>query len=342
MHDASGNVLYIGKAVNLRRRTGSYSTASALREPKIQMLVSQFESLLYIETASEIEALLVESRLIKSKMPLFNRLLTEPESCSYFRISREEPFPKVQIVPYCGQDTALYVGPVWRSSMAMAAEEAVTDLFKLRHCSGVLSGSSIRSCMYHELNRCSGPCIGGVSMEEYADRVDAAYRTLAGDSCEAVQRLTESLNGHIAALRYERARNVHEQIRALEYVSRSCVDSAVSDGVFAVVAPSYLPRRPVVLLFANKRLVWRLNAGPRTFPEPRTLADKLNRLKSLKSDILPGKPSCDDYRIVQSYLRQKRLTESILSISPEMPASESADSLHHMIGALRIGRHQSE
>ena len=336
MMDKYGNIVYVGKAVNLRRRVGSYTTPSGMRDRKVSKLVACFHSLSYIETNSELEALLVESRLIKANQPTFNRKLVEPESCCYLRANMRDEIPRIEIIPRWRNDNATYLGPFWSSSQIRDALEAVENIFQLRRCSdGNRHSGKQAACIYHELKKCSGPCAGVVSSDEYNMQMSKAWATLSGNPSEAVSQLTMRRDLLSDELRFEEAYNVHRQIRILESLGSISIERLSPGDDFAVVVPSYLKRRPVVLIFSHGRMKGQLMAGPRTYPDAGMLATRISKLHSSDADLLPGKPTQDDYLIIRSYLRCHGLEHSLVPLRSEILMDEMVDELLSKIDSMR-------
>lgn len=336
MMDVHGTVIYVGKAVNLRRRVGSYATPSAARDRKVSKLVAAFDSLSYIETNSELEALLVESRLIKAALPMFNRQLIDPESCCFLKTDFRKELPRIEVVARTCEDGAAYLGPFWISSQIRECLDAVENAFCLRRCPGEIPANTRRTaCIYHELGKCVGPCSGRVSAEQYKGIVQMAWNSLAGKSREAIDRLAQRRNRLADGLRFEDALIVQRQIRALEQIAVSNADVAASEGDFAVVTPSYLHGRPVVLVFKDGRLGCKFLAGPRRYPDSDMLAHHLSHLDDFIGDLLPGKPSTDDRLIIHSYLRRRQLAHSLLPLHAGTPVAELANLILAAIDTLR-------
>ncbi len=336
MLDTSDTIIYVGKAVNLRRRVGSYATPSAGRDRKVSRLVSSIASLSYVQTHSELEALLLESRLIKMNLPQYNRQLIDPESCCFLRADFGERLPRIEVVRFRREDDAEYLGPFWHSPFVRDATDAVTGIFRLRRCSGD-PGHRETPCMYCELGKCSGPCGGRTSIEEYRQSVVTAWNSMAGRSDEATERLVIRRDRLSDQLRFEDAHTVHRQIRALQQVASSVPDASMIEGNFAVVVPSYLRGRPVVLTFKGGRLLSSTLAGPRAYPDPDMIAERLVRLCKPSEDMLPGRPSRDDLLIIHSFVNRRSSNGIIVPLASHKPVRDLAGSVHSALDALRRG-----
>lgn len=336
MKDAHGTIIYVGKAVNLRRRVGSYAAPSAMKDGKVAKLVGSIKSLSFVEVSSELEALLIESRLIKAHIPTFNRQLIDPESCCFLRLDPREGLPRIEVVRFRRDDDAEYLGPFWHSAFVRDAAEAVTNAFRLRRCSGKPAPGKA-PCMYSELGKCSGPCSGEASGQAYRRSVLIAWDSLAGKSDEASRRLTTRRDRLSDQLRFEDARTVHLQIRALEHVSSSVPDPCMLDGDFAVVVPSYLRGRPVVLMFGDGRLLNTSLSGPRSYPDTTMIAERLVRMCKPSPDLLPGRPTRDDLLIIHSYLNRRAAKGILVPLHSHKSVAALADSILSAITEVRRG-----
>lgn len=336
MSDSAERVIYVGKAVNLRRRVRSYANPSSARDPKVAKLITRVASVSHMETSSELEALLVESRLIKTKLPMFNRKLIQPESCCYLRMDPEAEIPHIDLVTSCAIDGALYLGPFTRAAYARDGLEAISTVFRLPKCSRTRrTASHTRTCTYHDFNRCSGPCCSRISDAEYRLSVEAAWESLAGRSTAGADRLLDIRSRLIDELRFEDAMAVHKQIKALELIVRNCAQDPLPSGDLAVIAPSYLDRRPVVFLFSDGKLRDRFMVAPGKYPEEHMVESRLARIRTSKKDLLPGTPSLDDLLIIRAYVRNRRKSVSVLALDPQIEPGDQAFALFSLINTAK-------
>ncbi|MHB0997847.1 MAG: GIY-YIG nuclease family protein [Armatimonadota bacterium] len=335
MEDERGTIIYIGKAVNLKRRVGSYANPSAARDKKTARLVSNFNSLSFVETSSELEALLIEARMIKAKLPAFNRKLIEPESYCYLRTDFRDECSRIDYVTRWSDDGADYLGPLWDTSAVREALEGISNVFKLRRCTdNTRKRSKELPCMLYEIEKCAGPC-SRISISDYRLALRFAWDSFAGKSDTALRKLTALRQRLADEYRFEAAHTVHRQIRALEIVSSANQLQPASNSDFAVVTHSHLPGRPVILLFKDGRLGDKLLAAPRVYPDAEMIGRRLTRLQSSGRDLLPGKPCSDDLLIVRSYIRQHNQTNKYIPIPQDILNSDAALSIHSSIDALR-------
>lgn len=336
MHDQSGAVVYIGKAKDLRRRVGSYSTPSAAKDKKVGKLVAMVESISFIETSSEIEALLVESRLIKDRHPIFNRQLVRPESCCFLRHDATDAIPRIEIVGARSEDDARYLGPFWELKSVKDAVELVNIMFHLPQCPAGRKTRDRRTCVYGELGRCLRPCAGGGYAAHHRLRLQAAWNSLSGESDEGVALIESRRDLLVDQYRFEEAYAVHQQWKALSRVSLCAARKPLPSGSFALLVPSYIERRPMLLIFDGKRLCDKLMAAPIRYPEASMLAKRIEKSRRSRKDLLPGQGSGDDLMIVSSYLRRHPGRTSLFPLPPEAPSDTLASALVEHIERLRV------
>jgi len=227
MKGEAGEVLYVGKAINLRNRVRSYFQASADYSPKVQRLVGSIADLEFIVTASELEALILECNLIKRHRPPYNVRFKDDKRYPYIRITWQEDFPRVQVVRRIKRDGARYFGPYASSAAMHQTLDLLRRIFPYLTCKRKITGTDNRACLYYHIKRCMGPCIGAVSKEEYRDMMKHACLFLEGKGEEIVTSLKRRMQSAAQRLEFERAASLRDQIQAVEQViSRQRVVSA--------------------------------------------------------------------------------------------------------------------
>jgi excinuclease ABC subunit C len=216
--DSRGRVIYVGKAGNLRSRVSSYFH-SGERDPKTEALVTAVRRLEHIETDSDIEALLLESRLIKEYDPKYNSDLKDDKSYPLIAISRE-PFPRVTITRDRNRDS-VYIGPFIGASDLKHALPVLQRIFKFRTCALSVNPDSKRwrrPCLLYYIDRCSGPCAGKVTKKDYAVQIKHLRQFLRGGKRSLVARLSRQMEKEAKELEFERAAAIRDQIQAIEHV----------------------------------------------------------------------------------------------------------------------------
>jgi len=215
MKDASGRVIYVGKAASLRSRVRSYFQSPAGMAQRTQALVAEIADFDVIRTKTESEAFLVEDSLIKRHQPRFNVRLRDDKRYPYLKIT-DEPYPRVLVVRRRKNDGARYFGPYTSAKAMRSTLKLAQKLFPIRTCTLDLPlKTPRRPCLNHFIGRCLGPCAELVSRDEYARAVDGAAMLFEGRVTGLVRRLTEEMKGSAEAQAYERAAGLRNRIEAL-------------------------------------------------------------------------------------------------------------------------------
>lgn len=214
MRDAAGEILYVGKAVVLRNRVRQYFQSGKALSPKIRLMVSRVVDFETITTRNEVEALVLESNLIKQHRPYFNALLKDDKSYPFLKLSTHEPFPRLAIVRQRLDDGARYFGPYPDGTGLQQAYHFIQKHFPLRKRRTPQFRD--RVCLNYHLGRCLGPCQGLVTPEAYAELVEDVAHFLEGRHERVVGRLKREMHAAAEALDYERAAAVRDQLAALE------------------------------------------------------------------------------------------------------------------------------
>jgi excinuclease ABC subunit C len=221
MRDESGAIIYVGKARVLRNRLSSYFTGE--KDVKTRTLVKRARSIEHIITNNEYEALLLENTLIKQHTPKYNINLKDGKSYPVIRITNE-PFPKIFRTRRVVEDGSLYFGPFPNVQAVDLLLELIDKLYPLRKCRVLRPRSS--PCMYYHIGRCSAPCCGKISQEEYAVHVERVKLVLSGETEQLKADLNERMREAAGSMRFERAAQLRDAIRAIETLS---AENAVVD-----------------------------------------------------------------------------------------------------------------
>jgi excinuclease ABC subunit C len=217
MMNKSGDALYVGKARNLKKRVCAYTQIGKLPE-RLRRMVSETAQLEVATTNTEVEALLLEINLIKRLMPRYNVLLRDDKSFPYILITRDAVAP--QIAKHRGSRAAKgdYYGPFASAGAVHRTITALQRAFLLRSCSDSVFSSRTRPCLLYQIKRCSGPCVGRISTDDYRGLVDQARDFLAGKSGDVQSRLAAEMQAASAALDFEKAAALRDRLRALAHV----------------------------------------------------------------------------------------------------------------------------
>jgi len=223
MHkNAEGEVIYVGKARNLRSRVQSYLVGRGARDNRIMTLINEIESIDFVTTNNELEAILLENNLIKTNQPRYNILLRDDKTYPYLKVTMSEDFPRVVFTRRIDRKKGdLYYGPFFAGT-ARRLLKLVADQFKLRSCDlEIVDGKNAlpRPCLYYDMHQCLGPCVVGLTTrDEYRDMAGDVVLFLGGKSKELQERLTRRMYRAAEGENYELATYYRDLIRTVERI----------------------------------------------------------------------------------------------------------------------------
>ena len=208
--DNIGEIIYVGKAKNLKNRVKSYFTGT--HNKKTQTLVSKIEDLEYIIVNSEKEALLLENNLIKKYRPYFNIRLKDDKSYPYLMITKEEHPRLLMTRKYKKSNKNIYFGPYVDIKSAMEVKKILDKIYPLRKCNPVEK----RPCMYYQIGECIGPCAKKITPDEYKTQINKIKSFLTGNTKEILEDLNNKMQDHVKNLEFEAAGQIHSYIKSIE------------------------------------------------------------------------------------------------------------------------------
>ena len=214
--DKDGDVLYIGKAAVLADRVRSYFLKSADHSPKTSLLVGQIADLETMVTRSELEALILESNLVKRHKPRFNVVLRDDKQYPYLRLPVKESFPRLSIVRRVKKDGALYYGPYTPAGALRETLKVIKRVFPLATCTIDIDGTAERACIEFEIKRCMAPCTGNQSQEEYHQIVRQVRQFLEGHDRELLDELRAKMEAAAGQEDFEEAARLRDRIFKIE------------------------------------------------------------------------------------------------------------------------------
>lgn len=218
MKNAAGQVIYIGKAINLRNRVRSYFQERTDKDLKTSRLVSQINDLEWIVVGSELEALILEMNLIKKHRPRFNVRLKDDKRYPYIKIHLADAFPKVTVTRQMVKDGSRYFGPytsVWAVHQTL---DLLRHIFPYLTCDREITGKDPRPCLYYDIKLCSGPCIGAIDQKGYGQLIMDLCAFLDGHTDPIVSRLQTEMATAAEALNFEKAAQLRDQLQSIERV----------------------------------------------------------------------------------------------------------------------------
>ncbi len=214
MLDASGIVIYVGKAKNLKKRVSSYFRKTG-QTPKTQVMVSQIAYIEILVTHTESEALLLENNLIKNLKPRYNILLRDDKSYPYIFLSDQDTFPRLAFHRGARKKKGRYFGPFPNGHSVKSSLKLLQKLFPVRQCEDSFYKNRSRACLQYQIKRCSAPCVGLVSEADYAEDVRHTILFLEGKSNQVIDELIKRMDEAAAQLEYEKAAIYRDQIVSL-------------------------------------------------------------------------------------------------------------------------------
>ncbi len=217
MLDAAGEVLYVGKAKDLKRRVSSYFTRSLNR--RIQLMVSKISNIEITVTHTEAEALILENTLIKSLKPRYNILLRDDKSYPYIYLSAD-PFPRLAFHRGAKKGKGRYFGPYPNAGSMRETMQLLQKLFPVRQCDETFYRNRSRPCLQYQIKRCTAPCVGMVSEEEYAIDVRDAVLFLEGKASEVIDKLVKRMEQASDQLEFEQAARFRDQVIRLRKIQK--------------------------------------------------------------------------------------------------------------------------
>ena len=220
MHDERDEIIYVGKAISLRNRVRQYFQSSRNKGAKIEQMVTHIARFEYIVTDSELEALVLESNLIKEHRPKYNTMLKDDKSYPFIKVTVQETYPRVLFARRMKKDKNRYFGPYTSAGAVKDVIELVRKLYQVRSCNRNLPRDcgKDRPCLYYHMKQCMGPCRGNVGQDIYKENIKKVIRFLNGDFQETIDQLTDKMMAASEEMRFEDAAEYIDLIQSIRKI----------------------------------------------------------------------------------------------------------------------------
>lgn len=220
MHDKHDTIIYVGKAISLKNRVRQYFQKSRNLGIKKEQMVEQIERFEYIVTDSELEALVLESNLIKEHKPKYNTMLKDDKNYPFIKVTVGEDFPRIMTARSMKKDKAKYFGPYTNAGAVKDVIELTRKLYHLRTCSRVLPRDTgkERPCLYYHIKQCDGPCQGYISREDYRKQVDSLLDFLNGNHKKILKELEEKMYQASEEMKFEDAAQYRDLMQSVQRI----------------------------------------------------------------------------------------------------------------------------
>ena len=359
MKDDGGDVIYVGKAINLRSRVRSYFHASVKHGSKTSQMVRRISDIEWIIVDSELEALILENNLIKKHRPQFNVRLKDDKTYPYIKVHWADRFPKVTVTRRMVLDGSRYFGPytsVWAVHQTMGV---LRRIFPYLTCDREITGGDRRACLYHDIKLCSAPCIGAIGHDQYRQMIDDLCSFLDGRTEKIVARMRLEMENAAEGLRFERAATLRDQITAIETIveRQKVVSSEYIDSDVLALARSNGDVCVQVFFIRGGKLIGRdyyLLEGAMETSDSNVMAEFMKQFY----DKAPKVPSqvllpheVEEAKIIRQWLRQKHAGQKIEILVPRrgkkrdlvlMAEENAVETLNSLQARWQADRHRQE
>ncbi len=324
MKNAAADILYVGKAAVLAQRVRSYFQKGGDQTPKTRLMLGQVADVETIVTRSELEALILESNLIKRHRPKFNIILRDDKQYPYLRLPVRENFPRLTIVRKVQKDGALYYGPYTDAGALKSTLKVIRRVFPLATCEIEIDGTAERACIEFEIKRCMAPCIGNQNREDYHQIVTQVRQFLEGRDTELLDGLREQM--HLAADRqsFEEAARLRDQIFKIEQTlekQRITQTTATDQDVFGLARQGMAVDLQIMfvrggLLIGRKDFFWPEAAETPDEELVRSTVEQFYNKEGLPPKELLIPTALNEAGLIEQWLSEKKGT-SVRVVAPE-------------------------
>ena len=255
MHDKADNIIYVGKAINLKRRVSSYFQSKP-RSPKIEKMISLINHFEYFMVESEMEAFVLECNLIKENRPKYNTMLMDDKTYPFVKVTATEKYPKIYLTRRHLKDGAKYFGPYTNVTAVREILKMFRKLYGYRTCEKKLDGTRVeRPCLYNQVGECPGPCSGKVSEEEYKKGINEIVCFFDGDTAGVVKDLKAKMLTCSQNMEFEQAavyRDMLSNVEAMSQVQRVTASDEMNRDVIGIAMKDYKAIAQVFFIRSGK------------------------------------------------------------------------------------------
>jgi excinuclease ABC subunit C len=348
MKNSNGEIIYVGKAINLRNRVRSYFHNTAELDAKTRQLVRRIDHIEWILVGSELEALILEMTLIKKHRPRYNIRLKDDKRYPYIKVHWADPFPKVTVTRQMVEDGSRYYGPytsVWAVHQTL---DLLRRIFPYLSCDRVITGKDPRPCLFYDIKLCSGPCIGAILEAGYRQMIEDLCQFLEGRTETIVSRLHTEMESAAEDLHFERAATLRDQIQAIDRVveHQKVISSEKMDSDVVAVARSDGEACVQVFFIRSGKLIGReyfILEGTEDEADGEVISQFIKQFYSEAASIPPQvllPNEVEEVQIIQQWLRTRRSGKMVEITVPHQGVSRelvemAAENATETLNALR-------
>ncbi|MCQ2551365.1 MAG: excinuclease ABC subunit UvrC [Clostridia bacterium] len=308
--DRLGHVIYVGKAISLKKRVRQYFSTYGKSTAKLRALVSQIAEFEYITCSSEMEALALECNLIKRYMPKYNVLLRDDKTYPYIKVTTSEDFPRVLKTRILKKDQDRYFGPYTDASAVGEIINLLNDIYCIKRCSAKSFPAGFTPCLNYHIKECEGICAGKISREEYMEKVDQVLSFLGGNFKPVLKDLQQKMEEASKKLEFEKAAKLRNQIMAINSIAEKQRVSMTRDEDLDILVPVFTEENSSIALFPvrNGKML-----GRELFPMEADLEDKDQLISEFIKQYYLAFANVPPEILVLKEPLQKELLEEFLS-----------------------------
>ncbi len=360
--NVAGDVIYVGKAINLRNRVRSYFHADASHDAKTRRLVREIANIEWILVGSELEALILEMNLIKKHRPKFNVRLKDDKRYPYIKVHWADPFPKVTVTRQMVEDGSRYFGPYTSAWAVYQTLDVLRRIFPYLTCDREITGQDKRACLYYDIKLCTAPCIGAVNQAGYRQMISDLMAFLSGHSEEIVTRMQNEMQKAADEMRFEKAAALRDQLKAIEaIIERQKVVFATDYKDSDVLAMARSDGEACVQIFfiRNGKLIGReyfILEGTEDTGDSEVMAEFVKQFYAEAANVpqqvmLPQEIEIEEAKIIGQWMRSRRGGEKVEFFVPKkgqphdlvkMAAENASETLSALRAQWQADTHKQE